>query len=61
MHIIKIEPFLKVGITYCPYILITKSNHKKFKVYFDGSEKEKKYFLISMENLWEKNVESNKK
>ena len=42
--IIKLEPLYKVGLTYCPYILVTKSNNETFKVCVDGTEKEKKYF-----------------
>ena len=53
--IIKIEPFYKVGISYCPYILVTKTNNEKFKVCMNGTEKEKESFFIEAEKMWNKN------
>ncbi len=49
-----IEPFFKVGITYSPYILVTKSNNKTFKAYVNGTEKEKDKFLVEAVNMWKK-------
>ena len=54
-NVIKLEPFFKIGLTYCPYILVTKSNNSTFKVYFDGTEKEKNNFLKELQGLWIKN------
>ena len=53
--IIKLEPLYKVGLTYCPYILVTKSNNETFKVCVDGTEKEKKYFYTEAVKMWKKN------
>ena len=53
--IIKLEPFYKVGLTYCPYILVTKSNNETFKVCVDGTEKEKQSFYIEAVKIWKKN------
>lgn len=53
--VIKLEPFYKVGLTYCPYILVTKSNNKTFKVCVDGTEKEKKAFYAEAVKIWKKN------
>ena len=53
--IIKLEPFYKVGLTYCPYILVTKSNNETFKVCVDGTEKEKESFYIEAVKIWKKN------
>ena len=53
--IIKIEPFYKVGLTYCPYILVTKSDNKKFKVCVNGTDKEKERFFIEAKKMCTKN------
>ncbi|REH00051.1 hypothetical protein [Flavobacterium aquicola] len=53
--IIKLEPFYKVGLTYCPYILVTKSNNETFKVCVDGTEKEKQSFYVEAVKMWKKN------
>lgn len=52
--IIKLEPFYKVGLTYCPYILVTTSNNKTFKVCVDGTEKEKEFFYAEAVKMWKK-------
>jgi hypothetical protein len=53
--IIKLEPIYKVGLTYSPYILVTKSDNKTFKVCVNGTEEEKKYFYVEAVKMWKKN------
>ncbi len=56
--VIKIEPFFQVGLTYCPYVLVTKSNNETFKVCIDGTEKEKEHFLNEAISIWKTNLKT---
>ena len=43
------------GLTYSPYILVTKKDSTKFKVYIYGSKKSMESFLDNMVKTWKSN------
>jgi hypothetical protein len=43
------------GLTYSPYILVTKKDDSKFKVYIEGSKKSIGSFLDNMLKTWKSN------
>lgn len=44
-EIVKIDTVYNVGVTYCPYMIVTPVNDSTFKVYVDGDKKEIRTFL----------------
>ncbi|TPG41735.1 hypothetical protein [Flavobacterium pectinovorum] len=52
--IVKIDTIYKAGLSYCPYILVTKKNGFTFKVSIDGSERGIKSFFEGVFQQWRK-------
>lgn len=53
-QITKIDTVYNVGVTYCPYLLVTKANDSTFKVSVDGDKKEIIIFYEGVIREWEK-------
>ena len=53
--VVSIKPVYKVGITYCPYILVRCSKGRAFRVYVDGDEKTIKSFFNEAVDAWRDN------
>ncbi len=53
-EIIKIDTVYKVGVTYCPYMLIKKANDSTFKVYVNGEKVEIKAFFDGVIREWKR-------
>jgi hypothetical protein len=53
-EITKIDTVTNVGLTYSPYLLITKENGSSFKVCFDGEKSDLKRIFTDVLNRWEK-------
>lgn len=53
-EIIKIDTVYNVGVTYCPYMLVTKANDSTFKVSVDGEKEEIKAFFEAVFREWKK-------
>ncbi len=53
-EIIKIDTVYNVGVTYSPYLLVTKANDSTFKVNVDGDKKEIKAFYEGVIREWKK-------
>jgi hypothetical protein len=47
-----IDTVYNAGATYCPYMLITKTDNKQFKVCVDGKREEIKDFFEEALNVW---------
>lgn len=52
--IAKIDTIYNVGLTYSPYILVTKRNGSKFKVSVDGKKNEIKSFFEDVLKEWKR-------
>ena len=50
-----IDTIYYAGATYCPYMLVTKTNNSQFKVCADGKREEIKEFFEEALNEWTKN------
>lgn len=50
--IIKIDTVFNAGVTYCPYLLVTKQDNSSFKVCVDGKRNEISKFFNEAINLW---------
>ena len=50
-----IDTVYYAGSTYCPFMLITKNDNTKFKVFVDGEREEIKSFFEEALDLWAKN------
>jgi hypothetical protein len=53
--IISIDTIYDAGVTYCPYLLVTKTDHAQFKVSVEGSKEEIKSFFEEAITIWNKN------
>ena len=53
--VIKLDTVYNPGLTYCPYLEITKTNGEKFKVCVEGENDEVKLFFEEAINTWMKN------
>jgi len=53
-EIIKIDTVYNVGVTYSPYLLVTKTNDSTFKVSVDGKKEEIKAFYEGAIREWKK-------
>ena len=53
-EIIKIDTVYYVGVTYSPYLLVTKANDSTFKVSVDGEKEEIKAFYEGVIREWKK-------
>ncbi|MCL2327879.1 MAG: hypothetical protein FWC39_05125 [Bacteroidetes bacterium] len=53
--IISIDTVSNVGLTYCPYLLVTKSDSTRFKVCVDGNRNEITAFFTDAINMWQNN------
>lgn len=53
-EITKIDTVTNAGLTYSPYLQITKENGSSFKVCFDGKKSELKRIFTDVLNRWEK-------
>ncbi|MBE8726490.1 hypothetical protein [Flavobacterium hungaricum] len=51
-EIVEIDTVFNAGATYTPYILVTKTNGKSFKVRVDGDKKEIKTFFEGAIRQW---------
>ncbi len=60
-EIVEMKPVYKVGVTYCPFILVKKRDGVEFKVYADGSEEEIKDFFNSVIAVWKDKVKIERK
>lgn len=52
--ITKIDTIYNAGLTYAPYILVTKRNGSKFKVSVDGKKNEIKSFFEDVLKVWKR-------
>lgn len=50
-----IDTVYNAGVTYSPYLLVTKRNGDSFKVYVNGEKDEIKSFFEEAINTWHKN------
>lgn len=57
--ITKIDTVNFVGITYCPYALITKKDKNTFKVYVNGKKPEIKSFFEDLLFQWKNSTKTN--
>jgi hypothetical protein len=53
-EIIKIDTVYNVGVTYSPYLLVTKANDSTFNVCVDGEKEEIKGFYEGVIREWKK-------
>jgi hypothetical protein len=53
-EIIKIDTVYNVGVTYSPYLLVTKANDSTFNVSVDGEKEEIKAFYEGVLREWKK-------
>lgn len=53
--IIKIDTITKVGLTYCPYALITRNDGSTFKLSVEGKKQEVKSFFTDLLFHWRNN------
>lgn len=53
-EIIKIDTVYNVGVTYSPYLLVTKTNDSTFRVSVDGEKEEIKAFYKGVIREWKK-------
>lgn len=53
-EITNIDTVTYAGLTYSPYLLITKENGSSFKVCFDGEKSELERIFIDVLNRWRK-------
>lgn len=51
-EIAKIDTIFNAGATYAPYIVVTKTNGKTFKVSVDGDKKDIKAFFEGFIKEW---------
>lgn len=52
--IVDIKPVYKVGLTYCPYLIVYNAYGSKFRVYADGNDKAIKHFFNEAIATWKK-------
>ncbi|MDX6182722.1 hypothetical protein SGQ44_10040 [Flavobacterium sp. Fl-77] len=57
----KIDTVYNAGATYCPYLLITKTNGSSFKVSVDGEKEDVKIFFEDALREWRKDIAHSKK
>lgn len=57
-EILSIDTVYYAGLTYSPYMLVTKKDSTKFKVCADGTREEIKSFFEQAINLWHINATS---
>ncbi|TRX34085.1 hypothetical protein [Flavobacterium restrictum] len=57
-EIIKIDTIYNAGVTYSPYMLVTKDNDSIFKVSVDGKKEEIKAFFEGALSEWKKKKSS---
>jgi len=48
-----VDTIYYAGLTYCPYLLVTKNDNTQFKVLVEGSKKELKTFFETALNEWQ--------
>ena len=58
-EIIKIDTVYNVGVTYSPYLLVTKANDSTFNVSVDGEKEEIKAFYEGIIREWKKRNNQN--
>ncbi len=58
-EIIKIDTVYNVGVTYSPYLLVTKANDSTFNVCVDGEKEEIKAFYEGVIREWKKRNNQN--
>ena len=54
-EILKFDTVYNAGLTYSPYIIVTKTNGTSFKVFADGSKEEIRAFFEGALTEWKKN------
>ena len=54
-----IDTVYYAGATYCPYMLVTKTNGNKFKVCVEGKRNEIKAFFEEALQLWQSSRSAN--
>ncbi len=50
--IVAIDTVSYAGLTYCPYMMVTKNDSTRFKVCFDGKKEEIRKVFIQALDLW---------
>jgi len=54
-----IDTVYYAGLTYCPYMRVTKLDSTQFDVYVDGKREEIKYFFEEALNIWKQHRSDN--